>query len=95
MHELQIASFDNSLFVKSGSAGLQKMPSVTLSKNEMLRAFNGLLSRFYGGCTKVQPRVERLPKQRLLEVYEAVWLWRNDPLAEQVKTLEEWLSASF
>jgi hypothetical protein len=61
----------------------------------MIEVFNDVLRRFYGCNTKVTSKVERLPKQRISEIYEALYLWRNDPFGEQVKTLEDWTSASF
>jgi hypothetical protein len=65
-----------------------------LTKTEMVADLNDILSRFYGCSTRLTHQVTRLPKAAIREIHYAVYLWRNDPLAEQVKTLNEWAGCS-
>ncbi len=72
-------------------ATLQSCSPAYMTKKQMIAVLNGLLKKFYGCETKLTAKVEAYPAERIKGIFEAVWLWRNDPLNEQIKTLEEWV----
>ena len=69
----------------------------SVTKVEMIAAVNAILARFYGANHRVTAKAERMAKVKWAVVYEVAYLWRNDPIGEQVRYIEEHLAfqASF
>jgi hypothetical protein len=69
----------------------------TISKAEMIREINAILTRFYGASTKVTAKAERMSQEKWETIYQAAYLWRNDSIAEQIRIIEDHLAfqASF
>ena len=65
-----------------------------VTKIQMIAELNDILARYYGVGTTISKKAAKLSRERILAVHQAVWYWRNDTLAEQVKTLNEWLAAA-
>lgn len=66
-----------------------KHPELVTTKVDMIAAINNILKRFYGCETQVTRKVASFSKERWSIIYTTAWLWRNDPIAEQVKRIDE------